>query len=98
MRGRFPGNALGAVSSPYPASAASAKETSGCNRNHSDICLDCFARWLRGLRQSPLAGIYGFVYREDSRLRLGGRRSPRRLEATFVEVAPVGADRRALRD
>ena len=39
--------------------APSGKEASRCNRNHSDVCLDRFARWLGGLRQSQLAGIHG---------------------------------------
>ena len=51
----------------------------------------------RGLRQSPLAGIHGFVHREVSRLRLGSGCSPRRLKATCGEVARLGGWRCALR-
>ena len=50
-----------------------------------------------GLRQSPLGGVYGYVQREDGGLRLGSRRSPRRLKAICGEVARLGGDRRALR-
>src|SRR6266481_2835322 len=95
MGGCLPSTVLGAVSSAYPANAASGKETSGCHRNHPYICLDRFARWLRGFRKSPLAGIHGFVRREDSWLRLASRRSRRRLEATRGEVARVSGYRRA---
>src|SRR3979411_374727 len=62
MRSRFPGSVLASLSSPYPASAASGNETSGCYRNDADICLDGLTKWLRGLRQSPLAAIHRFVY------------------------------------
>src|SRR6202041_3851204 len=86
----LPSTALGALSGAYPATAASGKEASGCHRNHADICLDRFARWLCGLRQSPLAGIHGFVPREDSRLRLGSGCSSRRPKAPSRAVAPPG--------
>ncbi len=78
--GRFPRSALGSLSPPPSATPASRKEASRCGSNNADICLDRSGRRLRGLRQSPLAGIYGVVHREHSRLRLASRCSPRGLK------------------
>ena len=46
------------------------------------FCLDRVARWLCGLRQSQVAGIYGPVRRADEWVRLAWRRSSRRSGAT----------------
>ena len=95
VRRRFFRLTLGGLSSTCSATAASGKEASGCGGNHSDICLDRSAGWLHRLRQSQLGGIFGFIHRENRRLRLGSRRSPGRPKATWGEMARLGDERRA---